>query len=71
MGFVGPGFSEPHGVCIDPSSGKRSDVNGPVYMVSPDVNTAAGPCLLRFITFNACPTGSRPVFIADVAPMLG
>jgi len=35
------------GVKLDPFSGDRLDLDGPVYMISPDGRNAAGPCLLR------------------------
>ena len=37
----------PFGVKLDPVSGKRKDLDGTVYMVSPDGKWAASPCLLR------------------------
>jgi hypothetical protein len=37
----------PYGVRLDPLSGSRCDLGGPVYMVSPDGRAAASPCLLR------------------------
>jgi hypothetical protein len=37
----------PYGVVLDPSSGARKELDGTVYMVSPDGTKAASPCLLR------------------------
>jgi len=37
----------PFGVKLDPVSGARKDLDGTVYMVSPDGKWAASPCLLR------------------------
>ena len=37
----------PFGVELDPFSGVRKDLQGTVYMVSPDGRKAASPCLLR------------------------
>jgi len=37
----------PFGVRLDPSTGRRRRLGGPVYMVSPDGKLAASPCLLR------------------------
>jgi hypothetical protein len=37
----------PFGVKLDPLSGARQDLDGTVYMVSPDGKWAASPCLLR------------------------
>jgi hypothetical protein len=37
----------PFGVRLDPSTGGRRRLGGPVYMVSPDGKLAASPCLLR------------------------
>lgn len=35
------------GIKCDPATGERLQMDGPVYMVSPDGKHAAGPCLLR------------------------
>ncbi|HUT36830.1 MAG TPA: hypothetical protein VNE39_25335 [Planctomycetota bacterium] len=37
----------PFGVVLDPATGKRRDLEGTVYMVSPDGKRAASPCLRR------------------------
>ncbi len=37
----------PFGVRMNPATGERRDLDGPLYMVSPDGKTAAGPCLRR------------------------
>ncbi len=37
----------PFSVRMDPLSGERVELDGPLYMVSPDGKTAASPCLLR------------------------
>jgi hypothetical protein len=37
----------PFGVRLDPGSGRRTELDGTVYMVSPDGTQAASPCLLR------------------------
>lgn len=37
----------PYAVRLDPVSDERRDLEGPVYMVSPDGRYAASPCLLR------------------------
>ncbi len=36
-----------HAVRLDPAAGTRTDLAGPVYMVSPDGSLSASPCLLR------------------------
>lgn len=41
------GKPEPHAVRYRMSDGGRTDLEGPVYMVSPDGRTLASPCLLR------------------------
>lgn len=41
------GAWRPHGVKLDPLSGRRQDLDGTVYMVSQDGRYAASPCLLR------------------------
>lgn len=38
---------KPFGVELDPASGARKHLDGPIYMISPDGNWAASPCLLR------------------------
>lgn len=38
---------QPFGVRLDPESGERRELDGPLYMVSPDGRTAASPCLRR------------------------
>lgn len=38
---------EPFGISLDPFSGARRSLEGPIYMVSPDGKWAASPCLLR------------------------
>jgi len=38
---------QPFGVQLDPFSGARKNLQGTVYMVSPDGTRAASPCLLR------------------------
>jgi len=38
---------KPFGVKVDPIMGKRKELDGTVYMVSPDGKWAASPCLLR------------------------
>jgi len=38
---------KPFGVRLDPFTGERRDLGGPLYMVSPDGSTAASPCLRR------------------------
>lgn len=43
----------PFGVKMDPLSGKRMNLEGTVYMVSPDERSAASPCLLRTGTTQA------------------
>ncbi len=42
----------PFGVRMNPATGERLDLDGPLYMVSPDGKTAAGPCLRRTRTTN-------------------
>jgi len=37
----------PYAVRLDPRSGTRTELDGPVYMVSPDGTKLASPCLLR------------------------
>jgi hypothetical protein len=37
----------PFAVRYDPANGERTDLEGPVYMVSPDGSCLASPCLLR------------------------
>jgi len=37
----------PFGVVVDPATGDRRELDGTVYMVSPDGTRAASPCLLR------------------------
>jgi hypothetical protein len=44
---VRPGEWRPFGVCLDPKDGERRELEGTVYMVSPDGARAASPCLLR------------------------
>ncbi|MEA3402380.1 MAG: hypothetical protein U9R79_14175 [Armatimonadota bacterium] len=38
---------DPFGVKMDPFTGERYDLQGPLYMVSPDGGMAASPCLRR------------------------
>ncbi len=38
---------EPFGVKMNPATGERQELRGPLYMVSPDGRTAASPCLRR------------------------
>ena len=38
---------KPYGVRMNPATGERLNLNGPLYMVSPDGRTAASPCLRR------------------------
>lgn len=42
-----PGEWRPFGVCMDPLSGERRRLDGPVYMVSPDGRQAVNVCLRR------------------------
>ncbi len=42
-----PGEWQPFGVRHNPSTGETTNLRGAIYMVSPDGNTAASPCLLR------------------------
>jgi len=50
----------PHAVRLDPLSGERTELEGPVYMVSPDGAKLASPCLLR--------TGLTQVGYGVIAP---
>jgi hypothetical protein len=38
---------KPFGVRLDPTTGARKNLDGPIFMVSPDGKLAASPCLLR------------------------
>ncbi|MBD3293635.1 MAG: hypothetical protein GF393_11980, partial [Armatimonadia bacterium] len=38
---------QPFSVRMNPETGERDEMNGPLYMVSPDGRTAASPCLRR------------------------
>ena len=44
---VSEGQWHPHGVRVNPETGGRVELSGPVYMISPNGRHAAGPCLLR------------------------
>jgi hypothetical protein len=44
---VRPGEWRPFGVRLDPASGRRRELEGTVYMVSPTGEVAASPCLRR------------------------
>ncbi|MCP4990162.1 MAG: hypothetical protein GY928_30220 [Colwellia sp.] len=38
---------KPFAVCMNPATGKKREMQGPIYMISPDGKTLASPCLLR------------------------
>jgi len=72
----------PFGVRLDPSSGTRNELEGTVYMVSPDGTKAASPCLLRTgltqagygvivpperVPLNRGASAEDGVFVTDVA----
>ncbi len=44
---LNPGQWQPFAIRLDPFSGEQAQMQGPVYMISPDGRWLASPCLLR------------------------